>query len=386
MQKCPQCQQVDHIVKAGFIRGLQRFHCKACVLYFTNKPKAEVPTRKKWQPTILDIASSLGVSPSTVSKALNNRSDINPDTRKAILEAAIQLDYKPNLLAQSLHRGRSNMIGVVVPNIVRPFFSGVLAGIQQVASQAGYRVMTCQSSESAQIERENIEALVASRVDGLLISHSLETRSFEHLRVHADRGMPIVHFDRVAHELPTPKVVQQDFIGSFKLVEHLIHQGCKRIAILLGPPTLHICQARLEGYKTALAKYHLPYDETLVTMGDFSPEYSIRTIKQWMGLPNPPDGVFGIFYQNAIEMMFEAKKQGRRIPQDIAFVGFGDELLAEWIEPSLTVYHQFPHRIGEQAAQLLVENIEQKGAFVPFHHVVEGELIIRKSSLRLEAK
>jgi len=382
MQKCPQCQQVDHIVKAGFIRGEQRFHCKACVLYFTNKPKAEGPIRKKWQPTILDIAESLGVSASTVSKALNNRSDINPETRKAILEAAIQLDYKPNLLAQSLHRGKSHMIGVVVPNIVRPFFSGVLAGIQHVASQAGYRVMTCQSDEKAQIEQENIEALVASRVDGLLISHSLETKSFDHLRIHAERGMPIVHFDRVAHELPTPKVVQQDFIGSFKLVEHLIHQGCQRIAIVIGPPSLHICQARLEGYKTALAKYHLPLDETLIAVGDFSTEFSVRTIKQWMGLPHPPDAVFGIFYQNAIEMMVEAKKMGKKIPEEVAFVGFGDELLAEWIEPSLTVYHQFPHKIGEQAARLLLENIEQKGVAVPYHHVVEGELIIRKSSQR----
>lgn len=380
MQKCPQCQQVDHIVKAGFIRGEQRFHCKACVVYFTNKPKSEAPLRKKWQPTILDIAESLGVSPSTVSKALNNRSDINPDTRKAILEAAIQLDYKPNLLAQSLHRGRSNTIGVIIPNIVRPFFSGVLAGIQHVASQAGYRVMTCQSDEKAHIEKENIEALVASRVDGLLISHSLETKSFDHLRLHVERGMPMVHFDRVAHELPTPKVVQQDFLGSFKLVEHLIHQGCRRVAILLGPPSLHICQARLEGYKTALAKYHLPYDETLVVSGDFSPKSSLRTIRQWMGLPNPPDGIFGIFYQNAIEMMVEAKKSGKRIPEEIAFVGFGDELLAEWIEPSLTVYHQFPSRIGEQAARLLLENIEQKGTGVPIHQVVEGELIVRNSS------
>ncbi|MFN3588003.1 MAG: substrate-binding domain-containing protein [Spirosomataceae bacterium] len=383
MQKCPKCQQVDHIVKAGFIRGQQRFHCKECALYFTNKPKIEATAQRKWQPTILDIASSLGVSPSTVSKALNNRSDINPETRKVILKVAMELNYKPNLLAQSLHRGKSNTIGVVVPNIVRPFFSSVLAGIQQVASQAGYRVMTCQSDESAIIEQENIEALVASRVDGLLISHSLETRNFDSLKLHTERGMPIVHFDRVAHELPTPKVVQQDFLGSFKLVEHLVKQQCKRIAILLGPPDLHICQARLEGYKTALAKYHIPYDDALVKVGDFSSECSVEAIKDWMRLPNPPDGVFGIFYQNAIEMMFEAKKMGKNIPYDIAFVGFGDELLAEWIEPSLTVFHQFPHQIGVLAAQILVEIMDQKGAITPSQHVVEGSLIIRKSSHRV---
>ena len=386
MISCKKCGRKDSIVKSGFLRGKQRYNCKECGIYFTVEIEGKVPTIKNHQVTIIDIAKSLGVAPSTVSRALNNKSEININTRQEILRVANELDYKPNLLAQSLNRGETHTIGVIIPNIERPFFAAVLAGIQNVASDAGYRVIICQSNETHRTEILNVQALMASRVDGLLISHSKETASFEHIKLHLNKGIPIVHFDRVCNELATPKVIQEDFKGSFELVEHLIIQGCKRIAVFAGPEKLLISQTRLEGYKKALENNNIPYDETLVYHGNFQKEESSRTLDHWLSLPNPPDGIFAIHYGNAIEMMVEVKKRNIKIPEEIAFVGFGDELIAELFEPSLTVYHLFPYKIGEAAASLLIDNIINKNTFVPYSQTVNGEIRVRKSSLKLGEK
>lgn len=383
MISCKKCDSIESIVKSGFLRGKQRFYCKDCGIYFTIEMGDKVKSNKNHQVTIIDIAKSLGVSPSTVSRALNNKSEINVNTRQEILRVANALDYKPNLLAQSLNRGETHTIGVIIPNIERPFFAGVLAGIQNVASAAGYRVIICQSNETHQTEILNVQALMASRVDGLLISHSKETASFEHLKLHLNKGIPIVHFDRVCNELDTPKVIQQDFKGSLELVEHLIEQGCQRIAVFAGPEKLLISQTRLEGYKKALENKGIPYDKELVYHGNFQKQESIYALNQWLNSPHPPDGIFAVHYANAIEMMVEVKKRNIKIPEDIAFVGFGDELIAELFEPSLTVYHLFPYKIGEAAASLLIDNIINRNTFVPYSQTVNGEIRIRKSSLKL---
>lgn len=382
MIKCLKCGSPDGVVKAGFIRGSQRYHCKSCQYHFSLPSTAESTISLSRPVTIVDVAKSLGVAPSTVSRALNGKTDINVNTRQAILNAALALDYKPNLLAQSLNRGKTYTIGVVIPNIERPFFAGVLAGIQQVASNAGYRVMICQSNESHLTETLNVQALIDSRVDGLLISHSKETVQFDHLHTALQRGIPMVHFDRVCNQLNTPKVMQEDFRGSIELVEHLIEKGCRRIAILAGPEPLLISQTRLEGYKTALQKHGLPIDNDLIFHGNFKKEDSLRALKHWMTLPQAPDGVFAIHYQNAIEMMGEAKRMGVAIPQQLAFVGFGDELLAELYEPSLTVFHLFPQRVGETAARMLLEHIVKPEAH-PYQLTVQGQMLVRDSSLRL---
>jgi LacI family transcriptional regulator len=382
MINCPKCKNFENVAKAGFLRGKQRYYCKPCEVHFTMEVEGEKSSRKSHQTTIIDIAKALGVAPSTVSRALNNKSEINPATRQAILKVAYELDYKPNLLAQSLNRGETHTIGVIIPNIERPFFAGVLAGIQNVASNAGYRVIICQSNETHQTEILNVQALMASRVDGLLISHSKETSSFEHIKLHLNKGVPIVHFDRVCNELDTPKVIQEDFKGSFDLVEHLIQQGCKRIAIMAGPERLLISQTRFEGYKAALKKHGIAFDDRLVYHSNFQKEESLVALNRWLNLPNPPDGIFTVHYANAIEMMVEVKKRNIKIPEEIAFVGFGDELIAELFDPSLTVFHLFPFKVGETAAGLLIDNIIHKENFTQYSQTVRGELRVRQSSVR----
>lgn len=382
MIRCSKCENIESVVKAGLLRGKQRYYCKNCEIHFTIKNPQESIVRKSHQITIIDIARTLGVAPSTVSRALNNKAEINPETRQAILKVAYELDYKPNLLAQSLNRGETHTIGVIIPNIERPFFAGVLAGIQNVATNGGYRVIICQSNETHHTEILNVQALMASRVDGLLISHSKETYSFDHIKLHLNKGIPIVHFDRVCNELDTPKVIQEDFKGSFDLVEHLILQGCKKIAIMAGPERLLISQTRFEGYKAALKKHGIEVEKELIYHGNFKKEESLMALNGWLKLPIPPDGIFTVHYANAIEMMVEVKKRSIKIPQEIAFVGFGDELIAELFEPSLTVFHLFPYQVGETAASLLIDNIIHKENFKQYSQTVKGELIIRASSLK----
>ena len=208
---------------------------KSCNHHFLLKTNEISAITKGNSPiTIIDVAKHLGASISTVSRALNNKSDINQKTKITIIQAANDLDYKPNFLAQSLHKGSTHTIDVIVPDVEHPFFAAVLAGIQQVPNNTGYRIIVCHSNESHHIEVINTETLMACRVDGLLLSHSKATTSFEHIKKLTEKGIPVVQYDRVDMEINTSNVLHQDFKGSFDLVEHLISQGCKRIGIMSG--------------------------------------------------------------------------------------------------------------------------------------------------------
>ncbi|MBO9637092.1 MAG: LacI family DNA-binding transcriptional regulator [Siphonobacter aquaeclarae] len=376
MIECTRCGRVEGIKRAGFVRGQQRYFCRDCRYYFVLEKQAPAPRRR--QTTIVDIARHLGVSPSTVSKALSGRQDISPRTREEIRRVATELQYQPNLLAQGLTSSKTFTIGVIIPNIERPFFASVVSGIQQVVSPAGYRVMICQSNESHATEVANVQALVASRVEGMLICHSIETETFDHIARPFANGFPIVHFDRVCEEIGTAKVIQDDFGGAFAMVEHLLQQGYRRIAILAGPEKLLISRRRLAGYQAALEKYGLPLEEELIYHGDFRPETARRALEQWEN--QRPDAVFCIHYGNAIDLLQALRERGIRVPEEMALAGFGDELLTALIEPGLTTIQPYPFQIGQKAARLLLEQIHHPESFVPETHVLKGELIVRGSS------
>ena len=382
LETCPKCSTSTAVIRAGMIRGKVRFHCKSCDYHFTQEHTEKASPQKQVHTTIKDIAQIMGVSIATVSRALNNKADISPKTRDAIQKLALELDYNPNLFAKGFQRGETKTIGVVIPNIKRPFFAGVLSGIQEVANEHGYRVMICQSNESYETEVTNIQGLLASHVDGLLISHSKETTRFNQIKNLFEKGLPMVHFDRICSEVETPKIRQEDFEGAFQLVEHLIQQGYQRIAILAGPPELLISQKRKEGYISALEKHYLPIKPEYMVHGDFSKEFALASVDAWQQLPEPPDAIFAIHYLNAVEIIQYAKELGIEIPQKLGIVGFGDEYLAEIVEPALTVFHLFPQKVGEVAAALLFDVISNKEARQQKDVLVQGQLIIRKSSLK----
>ncbi|MDU0369048.1 substrate-binding domain-containing protein [Hymenobacter endophyticus] len=386
MIKCTKCHLADSVMRAGFIRGRQRYHCKACNYHFTDDKGVVVPEKKRRQTTISDVARELGVAPSTVSRALNGHSDININTRRAIMEVARQLDYQPNLLAQSLKSSETKTIGVVIPDIERPFFATAVSGIQQVVGEAGYRVMICQSKESYDIEVSNVQALIGSRVDGLLICHSRETENFDHVKPAATRGIPIVHFDRVCNEVDSAKVILDDWNGAFNVTEHLIEQGARHIAILAGPEGLLISQNRLAGYRSALLKHGLPLRNELRAHINFRPESAVEALDAWLALPEPPDAIFAVNYTNAFDLLVALKARHIRVPEDVAVVGFGDEFMASMIEPGLTTVNLHPYRIGQQAARLFLEQVQQKEAFQPRTFVITGDLVIRQSSLKAKSE
>lgn len=377
----------DLVLKAGFVRGRQRFLCKACNYHFTEeKPVGQPTARRRSQTTIGDVAKAVGVALSTVSRALNGHTDISPITRQAILDMARQMDYHPNLLAQSLKSRETHTLGVIIPDIVRPFFARVVSGIQDVASEAGYRVMICQSKESYKTEVSNVQALVASQVDGLLICHSHETQNFDHVKPRACRGIPVVHFDRVSDEVNSAKVILDDWNGAYNVTEHLIQQGARRIAILAGPESLLISRNRLAGYQHALKRHHLPLRPEYEVHIEFQTEETVAALDAWLALPEPPDAIFAINYTNAFDLLVALKKRGLRVPQDMALVGFGDEFMASMIEPGLTTVDLHPYRIGQQAARLFLEQVRLKEDFKPQTFVISGDLIIRQSSLKGEGE
>lgn len=384
MATCVKCKLPDSVLKAGFVRGRQRFLCKACDYHFTEEKTGQPQERRRTQTTIGDVAKAVGVASSTVSRALNGHTDISPVTRQAVLDAARQLDYHPNLLAQSLKSRETHTVGVLIPDIERPFFATVVSGIQSVATEAGYRVMICQSKESYLTEVSNVQALVASQVDGLLICHSRETENFDHVKPPACRGIPVVHFDRVSNEVDSAKVILDDWNGAFNVTEHLIQQGARRIAIVAGPESLLISRNRLAGYQHALKRYQLPVRPEYEAHIEFQTDEVIACLDAWLALPEPPDAIFAINYTNAFDLLVALKKRGLRVPQDVAVVGFGDEFMASMIEPGLTTVDLHPYRIGQQAARLFLEQVQQKENFQPRTFVISGDLIIRQSSLKGE--
>lgn len=338
---------------------------------------------KNGQVTIKDIAKKLNISVATVSRALRDIPDISNDTKKAVVALAKELEYQPNSVAQSLVKNRTNTIGVIIPGLISHFYCSAISGIQKVASKAGYHVMICQSSESYQTEVANLQAMVSSRVDGLIISVSKETRCFEHFRSLQKKNIPLVFFNRVIEEIDVSKVVVDDYEGAFKATEHLIVNGCQKIAHLAGPQNLLICKDRLNGYLDALKKHNLSVDQSLISQCDFTMESGITGTKHLLQAGSLPDAIFAVCDAAAFGAMSVIKERNLKLPDDIAIVGFTNEPVASWIEPSLSTIAQPTYEIGRVAAELLIDQIKHSAtSYRPQIKVLQTGLIIRQSSVK----
>lgn len=343
------------------------------------------------QVTIKDIARELGISPSTVSRALKDHPDISVETKKAVNELAEKLNYQPNIVALSLRQKKTNTIGVIIPEIVHFFFSTVISGIEDVAYNAGYNVILAQSNESYQREVTDMKALFNSRVDGMLISLSRETTNFDHIESIISKGVPIVFFDRMYNNPNTSKVIVDDYEGAKEAVLHLIDQGCRRIAHLQSAPNLIISEDRLRGYRDALAERKIEFKENLIfdcVAGTL--EEGKKVTKKILAMSTPPDAIFANNDPLAMGAMMAIKEKGLKIPQDVAVVGFSNWFFGELMEPSLTSVDQPGFEMGQEAARLLIRQIELKEKeqedYKPETKVLKTRLIIRNSSLRKGTK
>jgi LacI family transcriptional regulator len=333
-------------------------------------------------PTIKDIARQLNISVSTVSRAIRNASDVNPETKKAVLALVEELNYKPNQLALSLRNKQTHTIGVIVPNLDY-VLSMMVKGIDEVALEAGYTVMICQSNESFGREILNTRRLLDSLVDGFIISVSSETKTFEHFKKIQEKNIPMVVFDRITPQLKAPSVRIDNEGGGFQATEHLIEQGYNRIAVLAGPKNLDISNRRLDGYLNALKKHKIKIDHDLIIHCDFNQDYAFFATEELLAMKKRPDAIFTISDRMAIGAMLSIKKKGLKMPDDIGLVGFNDEPILSLVSPTVSSVEQPSFELGKITAKLFIETMHNMEDSDPVEKVLKTKLFVRESSQRI---
>lgn len=333
--------------------------------------------------TIHDIASELGLHASTVSRALSNNPAVSKKTRELIKAKAAELHYRPNQMAAALRKGRSDMLGVVVPAIDRNFFASVIRGIEEEANVAGLHVMVCQSYDDAARERHLLEGLQSLRVDGILISTAKDTKSdpaiFESIIA---SGTPIQFFDNPPRGFDAAAVVINDRKGAYLATKHLIDQGLDRIAHLRGPQHLDIYRDRFEGYKDALKEANIEYTEALIVNITSHFDNGQKAFAQLWSRKIKPNGVLSASDFSAAGIMKAAQEHGLRIPQDLALVGFANEPFTELMTPSLSSVDQQTLSMGRKSTQRLLSRINKEE--VDANRIVLEPTVIVRGSSRLK--
>jgi LacI family transcriptional regulator, galactose operon repressor len=336
--------------------------------------------------TIKDIAKALHLSVSTVSKALRGSHEISEETKNAVLEYARVHNYKPNPIAQSLKKGRSKSIGVIVCNIDNNFFSQVINGIESIAHHKGYNVIITQSQESYEREVSNCEDLSSRSVDGLIVSLSAETRDVDHLAKLHQKGLPIAFFDRVTDEISTHQVIANNYKGAYDATMHLVKQGFTRIAHITSSASLSITMERLAGYKRALEDGGMHPDERYIKFcqhGGMIREETHQALAELLQLPQRPDAIFTASDRLSTTTLSMLRVMQIAIPEQIALVGFTNSISADIFNPSLTAVVQPALEMGQLVTEMLIQLIESKRPVTLFEKVVlETELKIRDSSIR----
>jgi len=337
------------------------------------------------KPTLNDIARELSVTPSTVPRALNNHNSISSRTKLEVRKTASRLNYHPNKIASSLRIGKSKIVGVIIPSAEINFFGSIVHGIEKIASEKGYNVLMFQSNEEMEIEKKGIITFLRSGVDCILASISKETTDLKHFTQVKRRGVPLIIFDRANDELNTSSVVIDDYAGAFTATQHLIEQGCRRIAHIAGQQHVSIFKQRLNGYLDALKKHGFTIDDSLIKYGRVTIDSGIQCMNQLLSLEHAPDAVFAVEDFTALGAIQAIKAAGKKIPFDVAIVGFANEGFGQYITPSLSTVDQQTIKMGEEAAKLFFDASDNHSFYeeAPKKITLKPELIIRESSRRI---
>lgn len=314
--------------------------------------------------TIKQLADELGLSPSTVSRALRNHKDISPVTRRAVQELADLREYEPNVFALMLKKQPSNTIGVIVPNISHHFFSSFLGELEATARLSGYQVMIGQSSDILDRERSLLNHSFTSRIDGLVIAISKETTEYEHLERLRRRGLPIVFFDRTCDGVSADTVISDDYMGARQATLHLLAQGCKRLGYI-GTQDGHLLlnEVREDGFRDALEENELDISEDrIIKMELATVDQGLDAAFKLLSLPEDqrPDGIFATDDYLAMGILQAAKIKGLRIPEDLAIIGYGNSPITAWTTPTISSIEQQTEKAGKQVFKMLHEQIIQQ--------------------------
>lgn len=337
----------------------------------------------KKQTTIQDIAKALNITASTVSRALNDHPKIKKATKEIVWEKAKELNYQPNSIASSLRKGKANTIGMIVPRVNRHFFSNIITGVESVLNPAGYNLIICQSEEKYEKEIKNIDTLIASRVAGILISISLETQKFDHIRKVINNNIPVVMFDRVTDELNVCKVENDDLSGSYDMTKHLIEQGYRNMMWIGGSRNFNTYHNRFAGYQKALEEIGIDAEKFPIFEGNISLETAYDYMNEFVKTNSLPDVIFSASDYMAIGAIKAIQEMGLNIPGDVAISGYSNEPFAALINPKLTTVEQFSKEMGRAAAHLLLDEITSDNEeIVPRKTILRPKLIIRESTIK----
>lgn len=333
--------------------------------------------------TVHDIALKLGITASTVSRALNDHPRISAATKKLVLKTAKEVNYQPNHIAAALRMGKSRLIGVIVPTANRNFFSSVVRGIDEIADALGYRVILCQSYENYEKEVQTINALLSARVDGIIVSIAKNTEKFDHFQRVIDKGIPLVLFDRITDQIEVNQVVIDDYWASYKAVEHLIAQGYRKIAHFTSPRKINIYKERLRGYMDALTEHGLSVDPHLIVESNMQLEDGQQSARHLLDKAVEFDAIFSAADYAAMGALQVLKEKNISVPQQVGIVGFGNEPFTSFTDPPLSTVDQTSIAMGHVTAELFFELLKaEPKKFIPQKSVLKPELIIRASSIR----
>ncbi|MBR6868109.1 MAG: LacI family DNA-binding transcriptional regulator [Prevotella sp.] len=330
--------------------------------------------------TMKDIARELNVSVATVSRALKDSPRISEETRRMIQQYAREHNFYPDVIGMALRRrlvGASRIIGVIVPEFTHYYFSSILTGIEEAATARGYYIMVSLSNETYEREVRICEMYLRLKVCGVIVSQAKDTKSYDHFQKLIDSGIPIVFYDRICTGVNASRVVVDDYMGAFNAVNYLIDTGCRRIAYFGAPMQLEISKNRFNGYKDALLKAGLPFDESLTRICDNRQDAELITPDMFDG-DSYPDAFFAVNDDTAIGILYTVKRMGLRVPQDVSICGFTNGQRAVACEPMLTTVEQRGKRVGEEAAEILIDKVEGQSPVDKIEkRVVRTRLIIR---------
>ena len=327
-----------------------------------------------------DIARELGISVATVSRALNDSPRISPERRQQIQQYAREHNFTPNVLAESLRHSRvqpQKVIGVIVPEFTHYYFSSILTGIEEAASARGYYLMVALSDERYEREARICEQFHRQKVCGVIVSQAKDTKDYSHFQKLIDSGIPLVFYDRICTGVNASRVTVDDYMGAFNAVTHLIETGCRRIAFYGSPMQLEISKNRYNGYKDALLQHGMQIDKAIIGVCDNRADAELIT-PRLLALDTPPDGFFAVNDDTAIGILYTVKHAGLRVPDDVSICGFTNGQRAVACDPMLTTVEQRGHRVGEEAAEILIDKVEGLSPLDKVEkRVVRTRLVIR---------
>ena len=337
---------------------------------------------KKKDITIYDLAENLKISPSTVSRALNDHTSIGDKTKTAVKKLALEMGYKPNVIASSLRTNKSNTIGIIVSWINRPFISSLISGVEDAAKEAGYHVIITQSHDDVEEEKNNLKALYAMRVSALIVSLAMKTSEYSHFDLFSNSGIPVVFVDRIPKIGNIAQVKIDNFQAGYEATRHLINQSCVRIAHFGGASNQTIYEDRMNGYKQALIDHNIKIDPALIFHANIlNAEEGVRMTEELLMLKELPDGIFCVNDTAGVSVIKTLKKNSIRIPEDIAIIGFNNDPICQIIEPNLSTINHPAALMGKNAVLKVLDIIDNGVSTLPLPSI-STEVIVRASSLR----